>query len=639
MKKGIIVLFLIIGFGCSSQKNILDLGYGSYADLNPLLTITANSVVRTSENILEVWDTQKSVYTVREAITILDEEHADLSTLVVPYDQLSKINSMKANLYDKHGTLLRSYSMEDAADYSDYDGFSFFTDNRVKVLELYSSSYPYTIEYEYVVTHESILNLPTWFPQITEQSIEKSTFTLIDHSTGVRFHQKNYEEEPVVKDTLGAKMYTWETDFVLSKDREPFGPNYRDVLPHILFAPGVFEMDNIIGKADSWKDFGKWYYQMSAGTRELPVEAQTEIDRMIAGVTNEEEIVSILFNHLQDKNRYVSIQLGVGGWKPFPAEYVFENSYGDCKALTNYMQAMLEHVGIKADAVLIRANGVPEMIEEFPSNQFNHVILRVTLSNGKVIWLECTSKYLPPNNLGDGQSIKALLVTEEGGVVVETPQVDYFQNQLKNSFVLNIKPDGSAFVDAEITNTGVNQGSILHRLLRISERERLEWLERSIPVNNRKVESYDFTRLKDSPTNALYTYTATLGNYANASSKRIYVPINKMNKWTLFIPEEESRTQPIEFRYPFSEVDSTVFVIPEEFDVEFMPESTTQESSFGEYTVSFEKIGDREFLLRRFMAIRKPSIEPENYDELRGFLDGLRKADSQQMVLVKSETE
>ena len=119
MKKGIIVLFLIIGFGCSSQKNILDLGYGSYADLNPLLTITANSVVRTSENILEVWDTQKSVYTVREAITILDEEHADLSTLVVPYDQLSKINSMKANLYDKHGTLLRSYSMEDAADYSD----------------------------------------------------------------------------------------------------------------------------------------------------------------------------------------------------------------------------------------------------------------------------------------------------------------------------------------------------------------------------------------------------------------------------------------------------------------------------------------------------------------------------------------
>ena len=159
--------------------------------------------------------------------------------------------------------------------------------------------------------------------------------------------------------------------------------------------------------------------------------------------------------------------MGIGGWKPFPARYVFNNSYGDCKALTNYMLAALEYVGITANAVLINATSSRPLIEEFSGNQFNHVILRVVLDNGEEIWLECTSKYLPPNNLGDGYSKKALLVSKDGGEIVSTPEFTYMDNAQISTYEMVIDEEGSALIGGELTYSGANQSRVLYRILSV----------------------------------------------------------------------------------------------------------------------------------------------------------------------------
>ena len=89
--------------------------------------------------------------------------------------------------------------------------------------------------------------------------------------------------------------------------------------------------------------------------------------------------------------RYVSIQLGIGGFKPSAAKFVDEKKYGDCKALTNYMKNLLSVVGIASYPALINAgyNKYPADTR-FPSDPFNHVILCVPMEKDTV-WLECTS--------------------------------------------------------------------------------------------------------------------------------------------------------------------------------------------------------------------------------------------------------
>jgi hypothetical protein len=48
----------------------------------------------------------------------------------------------------------------------------------------------------------------------------------------------------------------------------------------------------------------------------------------------------LIYDYVQQKSRYVSIQVGIGGWKPMDASDVDRLGYGDCKGLTNYTKAL-----------------------------------------------------------------------------------------------------------------------------------------------------------------------------------------------------------------------------------------------------------------------------------------------------------
>lgn len=633
----VLSITILLTLGCSSSKNHIDLGYEDYSNLNPLLQLSANSTIRASETILDVKDFSKAVYTVKEALTIYDKEDKDLAQIVIFYDDFVSVNRLNATIRDKRGEVVRTFSINDAEDYSATGG-SFFSDNRVKVLNLLHNSFPYTIEVEYEQTYSGLLNLPSWFPQSIGQSVESSTFTLIDRgNTGVRYLTQNMDMEPEIQTEGGVKKYTWDMGFSLPIKREPLGPSSRDLLPHVLVAPGKFKMENSEGVASTWKDFGKWYYDLGKETRVLPEEAKKEIDLLVSGVNSDTEKVQILYNYLQEKTRYVSIQLGIGGWKPYSAEYVFNNSYGDCKALTNYMHAALEHVGIKAESVLIR-NGVnsPEMIANFPSNQFNHVIIRVTLENGDVIWLECTSKYLMPNRIGSGNEGKeALLITENGGELIETPLTDHKQNLSASTLNFSILEDGNARLEGEVESRGFMQDIVLNTIIPVSEKERVEWVERGLDVDKRKVIDYDFTPILERDEESKYRYVADLESYASSSSKRLFIPINRLNRWQLSIPEEDSRTQPVKFPYVFTETDSAMFVTPGSFEVESMPQDIEYSYSFGEYKATFSLTDENELIYVRHFSIKEKSIEPDKYADFKDFFDKVRYADSQQLVLVR----
>jgi hypothetical protein len=161
----------------------------------------------------------------------------------------------------------------------------------------------------------------------------------------------------------------------------------------------------------------------------LPDDIKKKVHELTDHLTDTRQKVYALYNFLQNNTHYISIQLGIGGWQPFPADYVATKRYGDCKALSNYMVALLKEAGIDGKYVVIYGGrDMPDLVGDFPSLQGNHMITCVPLGKDS-IWLECTSQTESPDFMGSFTGDRnAILIDADGGHIVHTPSYSAADN-------------------------------------------------------------------------------------------------------------------------------------------------------------------------------------------------------------------
>ncbi|WP_298288681.1 hypothetical protein [uncultured Lutibacter sp.] len=125
---------------------------------------------------------------------------------------------------------------------------------------------------------------------------------------------------------------------------------------------------------------------------------------------------------MQDKTRYISVQVGIGGLRPMLASDVDKLGYGDCKALTNYTKSLLDIVGVESYFTELYG-GFDKIDMDFktPSIQGNHVILNIP-NEVNDIWLECTNQKVPfgyiANFTDDRDDIVVKLEEKNGGLEI-----------------------------------------------------------------------------------------------------------------------------------------------------------------------------------------------------------------------------
>ena len=155
------------------------------------------------------------------------------------------------------------------------------------------------------------------------------------------------------------------------------------------------------------------------------------------------EKAKIVYAFMQNKTRYISVQVGIGGWEPIAANKVDAVGYGDCKGLTNYTKALLDAVGVTSYYTVVFAQDRRDIDKEFASLQGNHVILNIP-NKGKDVWLECTSQTTPFGFLGDFTDDRnVLVITPEGGIIKRTPKYINKDNLQTINADITLKENGS----------------------------------------------------------------------------------------------------------------------------------------------------------------------------------------------------
>ncbi len=206
--------------------------------------------------------------------------------------------------------------------------------------------------------------------------------------------------------------------------------------------------------------------------------------------------MKLLYNYLQNKVRYVSITEGLGGWQPIDAETVDRVSYGDCKALANYMKALLDIAGITSYYTIIRAGeNAPGLRDGFPSNQFNHAIVCVPVNND-TIWLECTDQQIPFGFLGSfTDDRKALIISESGGKIVNTTAYSAGDNKQIRNITVKMNDDGSAAMSVNTSYTGIKYDE-RSRVLRMDDEDRKRFIYSTIKIAGGNLASFNYSQDK-----------------------------------------------------------------------------------------------------------------------------------------------
>lgn len=160
-------------------------------------------------------------------------------------------------------------------------------------------------------------------------------------------------------------------------------------------APARFTMPQLmqIGSFAGWPELSRTMaaHYATEGTIAPDGAVAAEIARIERRTRDPLERAALALQLVQDQVSYLLHGMNGGNYIPQAPELTWERRYGDCKAKSLLLLAMLRELGIEAEAVVVRSSEGDMVAEMLPlPAAFDHVIVRATIG-GKDYWLDGTS--------------------------------------------------------------------------------------------------------------------------------------------------------------------------------------------------------------------------------------------------------
>lgn len=535
--------------------------------------------------------------------------------IVIPYSKLNKLRNLQAFIKDSNGKIVNKLKKTDIITRSSNSDISFYEDDFEKEFTLKYNSYPYTIVYSYQIQQNEFLYIDYWTPVI-----DKDVPTLFAHlkvSVPLNYHIaylnhciKDYR----VDTTENIINYEWKTSYTDLIKSEVWAPHIADLLPTVAVLPIEFSYETK-GSFQDWISYGNWQFKLLQGLNELPGVDKNKILTRIENITDDKEKIKILYHYLQDETRYINITIETGGLKPYPAGYVAQNKYGDCKALTNYFKSILDYLQIPSYYTKVYAGSpIKEIDKNFPSQQFNHVILYIPQKD-EDIWLDCTSDGAF-NYLGTfTQNRDAFIIDYNNSDFKKTPT-------LKPKDVLDTRKIEVKYnlmeATAKFTNTyrGDSYEDILHLVRNFNESEKAKIIRNHIVSDGFQLNDYQISNYnRDSVSIELY-YEATSQNLFKHYGNDILV-----SNIAFSLPNFENpkiRRLPVQIDYPVYKIDTLTIEIPVGYKLHTCQDNYSVVNKYGQFKFNIYEKGENITVIKSLLI--NPGHYPiSEYEEFYNF--------------------
>ncbi|WP_407484128.1 DUF3857 domain-containing protein [Elizabethkingia meningoseptica] len=596
----------------------------------------ANAVIRKNQQDITIKSIDQMETRYSKVVTVLNQSGAEMAYVSIPYDKLSKPSQIKVTVLDENGKQIKTYSKSDFKDFSHGENYTLYTDDRILFLNPEAVSYPYTVITEYTQNSGNTIFFPSFVPFYSyKTSLEKASIN-IKNISGINLRSKvysNFIATPTEQKTADGISYSYAN--IPAIENEIKSPDLDELLPKVLFSLDQFSLEGKKGDFKDWNSFGKWYYNSLLQPSSVLTE---DIKKEVAALNLQgsiEDKVKTLYQYMQNKTRYIFVAIGIGGWQPMPADDVRKKSYGDCKALSNYMKTLLDAAGIKSYYAIINSDAsIINFDEDFPRMGGNHAILMVPTEKDN-IWLENTSQKIAFNHLSYSTTARNVLAVDENGIkLMKTPVYDADKNRSIMQAEITLNSEGGINGKSKFNLTGWQYDMYLV-LDGLSNKEAVDALKNRFSELN--YETAGINNLKNDRNTAALSFdfdyqTKTYSKKIGQDLLFRVIPFYELTS----INNTEERKLPFENAFAYKDDYEIAYNLPAGYKVSDIPQPVSMNSTYGNYSLKVSTNDKNQIIVKRQITINKGNYPKEQFVDYLAFRKKIVNADNSKILITKS---
>jgi hypothetical protein len=597
-----------------------------------------DAVLLYSETNITVQSTDKIKEVERVAYKILRPSGRDYGFAFVSFNSRSKVTSFHGWCIPAQG---KDYEIKDkdALEISPpkIEGSELIQDVKVKVLNIPAPDPGNIVGYEYEKEEQPFALQDSWDFQREIPARERHYSLQLPSGWEFKAFWLNY---PEVKATqAGGNQWHWVVNDLKAIRKEHEMPPMDGVAGRMIvtfFPPGGAAQNGF----SNWQQMGNWYLNLTNGRFDASPDIKAKVAALTVSAPTQLAKMRAVAEFMQHDIRYVAIELGIGGWQPHLAAEVFSHRYGDCKDKATLMSAMLHEIGVDSHYVVInseRGSVSPDVPAHLGA--FDHVVLAIKLpkeatdpsliatiqhpKQGRLLFFDPTNELTPFGQIGGYlQANYGLLVTADGGELVELPQQPSFMNSIQRTARLTLDATGTLKGEVKEMRLGDRASSERWRLRTVTkDTDRIKPIEELLggSLSSFRITQASLLNLQQTDQPFGFNYSFESSNYAkNAGNLLLVRPRVIGNKGLGFLETKEPRNFPIEFEGPARDTDTFEITIPAGYTVDDLPPPVDADYSFASYHAKTVVNGNVVGYTRTF-EVKELSVPVNKAEELRKF--------------------
>ncbi len=625
----IVVLFQITSYLAYSQWKS--------SDIPDSLKRNSDVIIRRLATDIKIISADKIIITENIVLTILNEEGKIFANFSEYYDKDSQFEFVKGTIYNDGGKIIKKLRRPDFQDVSLVSNYSIYEGNRLIQYTVVPISYPFSVEYEYRKIVNTAMFIPPWYPQGGFRlGLENASLRVSFPETNPLIYKAfNIENPSKAVDEDGYEVLLWSINQLKSIEKEVNPPKFFEYFPTVFLGVKYFSISGYNGTMDSWNGYGLWLEELQKGRSDISLELYNKIKELVKDEKDIRKKVNIVYKYMQSQTRYVSIQVGVGGWQPFPASSVEKNGYGDCKALVNFTRSLLEAAGIKSFYCPIGIGNQNIVFDDFPgSGQTNHIILCVP-NGADSLWLECTSQLYPFAFVShDFQDQKALLVDGTSSRLISMPKGDANKNVQIRVTSVQLDSLGDA-IGKMITNESGAELENLMPEIWSNKKDQIEIIQRKYRVPGIVFKDFEYQFDDNSEPKATEKISFQVNGFASQTGRRLFLPLNPFEQIGSIPNKSKKRQTNLVIDECYTHIDTLTYFLPKGFRIESVPKPKSISGLFGSFDSSVKVEGNKLITIRKYKQNRGKFLSKDFNNYIEFMLD-IAKYDKQPLVLVSN---